>query len=72
MNPFLGLFFGFSHIGKIQDGHHPKYNFGIIWDLMMVETHENTLIVGFCVSGIYFRDFFLDSAISENIKMAAT
>ena len=57
MNPFLGLFFGFSHIGKIQDGRHSKYKRAIVSDLMVVESYENTLL----------RVFEGDESISEVI-----
>ena len=56
-NPFLRLLFGFIHIGKIQDGIHPKYKCGIIWDLIVVESQENSCIVGFWVWGIHFWSY---------------
>ena len=67
-NPFLWLFFGFSHFAKIQDGHLPKYKFGIIWDLMAVESHENTLFMGFWVWEIHFWSYFSDSAKLKNSR----
>ena len=71
-NAFYWYFFGFGHIGQIQDGHHPKYKFGIIWDLIEVESHENILFVGFWMWGIHIWDCFLYSAILEKFKMATT
>ena len=71
-NPFLRLLLGFDHIGKIPDGLYPEYKCGLIWDLIVVESQENSCIVGFWVWGIHFWSYFSDSAILKKFKMAAT
>ena len=43
---------------KIQDGHHPKNNCGIIWDWTTVESYENTFFCRFLSLKIPFLRLF--------------
>ena len=50
----------------------PKYKSGVIWDLMLVESYEKALFVGFWVWGFHFWGYFFDSAILEKFTMTST
>ena len=57
-NTFYWYFLRFGHIGQIQDGHHQKYKFGIIWDSKVVKSYENTFCGFLRVWNPYLSLFF--------------